>query len=225
MPNGELKQLMKDVESMKDSMSDLKYTLLNPDDGVVVNTNKNTEFRHEMQGNSKEYQKKMLDVQELKSWRAAVNKALWIIFGILAGVIIRMLMMHKGIGQMKKQLIVEIIKEAVKEAIKKRLKKEGVSSKIECQNCSWSWEKKDGGKDPRTCHKCGHTNTLQALEGVHDPVKPGILKDRLGELSCTKVRKAKAGTKDKGSHFAKACQRYLNYHCQQLIFGIKNLFI
>ena len=54
MPNGELKQLMKDVESMKDSMSDLKYTLLNPEDGVVVNTNKNTEFRNEMQGNSKE---------------------------------------------------------------------------------------------------------------------------------------------------------------------------
>lgn len=98
MPNGELKQLMKDVESMKDSMSDLKYTLLNPEDGVVVNTNKNTEFRNEMQGNSKEYQKKMLDVQELKSWRNGVNKALWIIFGILAGVIIRMLMMHKGIG-------------------------------------------------------------------------------------------------------------------------------
>tara|TARA_R110000851_G_scaffold190919_1_gene341604 strand:- start:7 stop:456 length:450 start_codon:yes stop_codon:yes gene_type:complete len=94
------------------------------------------------------------------------------------------------------------------------MKKENTSSKIECQKCSWSWEKKDGGKDPRTCHKCGHTNTLQALEGVHDPVKPGILKDRLGELSCTKVRKAKAGTKDKGSHFAKACQRYLNYHCQ-----------
>ena len=70
---------------------------------------------------------------------------------------------------MKKQLIVEIIKKAVKEAMKKRLKKEGVSSKIECQNCSWSWEKKDGGKDPRNCHKCGHTNTLQALEGVNSP--------------------------------------------------------
>jgi len=51
-------------------------------------------------------------------------------------------------------------------------------------------------------------------EGVDDPVKPGILKDRLGKLSCSKVRSAKAKLEDKGTHYAKALQRYLNYHCQ-----------
>lgn len=51
-------------------------------------------------------------------------------------------------------------------------------------------------------------------EGVHDPVKPGILKKRLGKLSCSKVKNAKSGLKDKGTHYAKALQRYLNYHCQ-----------
>lgn len=51
-------------------------------------------------------------------------------------------------------------------------------------------------------------------EGPHDPVKPGILKKRLGKLSCSKVRKEKSKLKDKGTHFAKALQRYLNYHCQ-----------
>ena len=51
-------------------------------------------------------------------------------------------------------------------------------------------------------------------ESKHDPVKPGILKDRLGKLSCSKVRAAKAELKDKGTHYAKALQRYLNYHCQ-----------
>ncbi len=50
-------------------------------------------------------------------------------------------------------------------------------------------------------------------EGVHDPVKPGILKKRLGKLSCTRVRAEKAKLKDKGTHYAKALQRYLNYHC------------
>ncbi len=49
---------------------------------------------------------------------------------------------------------------------------------------------------------------------IHNPVKPGILKDRLGNLTCTKVRAAKAGLKDKGTHYAKALQRYLNYHCK-----------
>jgi len=56
--------------------------------------------------------------------------------------------------------------------------------------------------------------TIALQEGVDDPVKPGILKDRLGKLSCSKVRAAKAELKDKGTHYAKALQRYLNYHCQ-----------
>jgi|TARA_R110000796_G_scaffold170531_1_gene287429 hypothetical protein len=51
-------------------------------------------------------------------------------------------------------------------------------------------------------------------EGIDDPVKPGILKDRLGKLSCSKVRTAKSKLKNKGTHYAKALQRYLNYHCQ-----------
>lgn len=56
--------------------------------------------------------------------------------------------------------------------------------------------------------------TIALEEGVDDPVKPGILKDRLGKLSCSKVRSEKAKLKDKGTHYAKALQRYLNYHCQ-----------
>ena len=51
-------------------------------------------------------------------------------------------------------------------------------------------------------------------KSVHDPVKPGILKKRLGKLSCSKVRSAKSKLKNKGTHYAKALQRYLNYHCQ-----------
>ena len=53
-----------------------------------------------------------------------------------------------------------------------------------------------------------------AKEGIHDPVKPGIVKQRLGSLSCSKVKAAKSKLKDKGTHYAKALQRYLNYHCQ-----------
>ena len=55
---------------------------------------------------------------------------------------------------------------------------------------------------------------LAVTEGEHDPVKPGILKNRLGKLSCSKVRAERAKLKDKGTHYAKALQRYLNYHCQ-----------
>ena len=98
MPNGELKQMQRDMESLKEDVSDLKYTLLNPDSGVIVNTNKNTEFRQGMQANEKEFNEQMLKIKEIESWKAGVTRALWIIFGIMAGIIIRMLMMHSQTG-------------------------------------------------------------------------------------------------------------------------------
>ena len=59
-----------------------------------------------------------------------------------------------------------------------------------------------------------YDNLSKIEEGIDDPVQPGILKKRLGKLTCTKVRAEKAGLEDKGTHYAKALQRYLNYHCQ-----------
>ena len=91
MPNGELKQMQKDMEDLKDDISDLKYTLLNPDNGVIVNTNKNSEFRELMQAGDKDFQLKLLELQELKRWKEGVTKALWILFTGLAGVIIKLL--------------------------------------------------------------------------------------------------------------------------------------
>ena len=96
MPNGELKQMQRDMESLKDDVSDLKYTLLNPDNGVIVNTNKNTEFRQEMQAGEKEFNAQMIELEDIKRWKNGVNKALWIIFGSIAAIVIRMLMMVNG---------------------------------------------------------------------------------------------------------------------------------
>lgn len=31
-------------------------------------------------------------------------------------------------------------------------------NKVVCDECGWSWNLSEGGKDPYTCHKCGHTN-------------------------------------------------------------------
>jgi hypothetical protein len=91
MPNGELKQMQKDMENLKDDISDLKYTLLNPENGVIVNTNKNTDFRKSMQASEREFQAKLSELEDLKRWKDGVSKALWIIFTVLAGLIIRTL--------------------------------------------------------------------------------------------------------------------------------------
>lgn len=50
-------------------------------------------------------------------------------------------------------------------------------------------------------------------KNIHEPSKPGILKKRLGKLSCGKVSKERSKLKDKSTHYAKALQRYKNYHC------------
>ena len=82
---------------MKEDITELKYTLLNPDNGVIVNTNKNTEYRLELQGNETEFREKLAEIESIKSWKDSVTRALWIIFGIIAAIIIRMFMMHSQI--------------------------------------------------------------------------------------------------------------------------------
>ena len=95
MPNGELKQMQRDMGDMKEDISDLKYTLLNPDNGVIVSANKNTEFRVEMQANEKDFRNQMLELEEIKRWKNGVTKALWIIFGTIVVIIFQMLS-HNG---------------------------------------------------------------------------------------------------------------------------------
>ena len=94
MPNGELTQMQADMKDLKDDISEMKYTLLNPDNGVIVNTNKNTEHRMQLQANQREFDKQMSKVDEIENWKQGVNRALWIIFGIIAAIIVRMFMMH-----------------------------------------------------------------------------------------------------------------------------------
>jgi len=91
MPNGELKIMLKDVKGLKDDMSDLKYTLLNPEDGTIVKTNQNSAFRKRMEDNEKDFFNKLQEIQDLKKWKDSVQKALWIIFTVLAGVVIKLL--------------------------------------------------------------------------------------------------------------------------------------
>ncbi|MDA9271026.1 hypothetical protein N9P57_02770 [Planktomarina temperata] len=91
MPNGELVQLQKDVASLKLDLSDIKYTLLNPEDGVIVKTNQNTDFRRGMQQGEKEFLNTILEFKQLKRWQSGVTKALWIAFSTIIGIILKIL--------------------------------------------------------------------------------------------------------------------------------------
>ena len=86
MPNGELTAMASDMKEMKEDISDLKYTLLNPEDGVIVKTNQNTYFRKENADNIER-------IDELVSWKDTVTKALWILFTAIVGVVVKLVSM------------------------------------------------------------------------------------------------------------------------------------
>jgi len=94
LPNGELKRMEESVHSLRDNyneiktdVSDIKYTLLNPEDGIIVRVNKNTSFRYDREEKIPYYDNIVLEFQKMKDWKEGVTKALWILFSSLIGVI------------------------------------------------------------------------------------------------------------------------------------------
>ena len=75
-----------------------KRQLLNPDDGVIVNTNKNTANRIYHEQRADLYADNVSKLNDIINWKAGVTRALWIIFGTIAGIVIRMLMMNSEQG-------------------------------------------------------------------------------------------------------------------------------
>lgn len=86
-----LENSIKNVESnqrdMKADISELKKALLNPFDGVIVNTNKNTEFRKEYERLAAEREQLQEDVNHLMKWKATYIKVFWALFTAALGVI------------------------------------------------------------------------------------------------------------------------------------------
>jgi len=98
MPNGELKHLQttmedlkKDQRLMKDDISDMKKKLLDPESGVIVKVNENTKFRLAEENRYEDYMKFNIDVDSLKKWQSGVNKALWIIFGAILAIALKVI--------------------------------------------------------------------------------------------------------------------------------------
>lgn len=98
MPNGELKHLQttmedlkKDQRLMKDDISDMKKKLLDPESGVIVKVNENTKFRLAEENRYDDYMKFNIDVDSLKKWQSGVNKALWIIFGAILAIALKVM--------------------------------------------------------------------------------------------------------------------------------------
>ena len=97
-PNGEIKVMERSMDemreaqkSMKDDLSELKKKLLDPNDGVIVRVNENTKFRLQEEDRFEDYMKINVDVQDLKKWQSGINKAMWIIFGALIAIAVKVI--------------------------------------------------------------------------------------------------------------------------------------
>ena len=98
MPNGELTLLKKSVEDLqlnhkelRDSIRDLKKSLLDPDNGVVVRVNKNSEFRREREDSSEKLSTLFEQVSNMIQWKNSISKILWILFTAIIGLVIKVL--------------------------------------------------------------------------------------------------------------------------------------
>lgn len=99
MPNGELKVIKSDVEelktcyhSMKQDLSDIKFKLLNPEDGIIVRVNNNKRRLDEVEGIvdeiGEEVTEMSTDVHDLKSYKKNVNTALYAVYAATVGLVV-----------------------------------------------------------------------------------------------------------------------------------------
>ena len=85
--SNDLRNLTQNQSDMKRDLKDLKKAMLNPFDGVIVNTNKNTEFRLEYEKLQEERDQLSEDVSHLLKWKSMYIKVFWALFTAALGVI------------------------------------------------------------------------------------------------------------------------------------------
>jgi len=91
IPSGDHEAILQSLEDIEKDVSKLKYMLLNPEDGLVVKTNKNTEYRLLKERKADYHEKQFQEVTDMVKWKEGVTRALWILFAGLVGIIIKLI--------------------------------------------------------------------------------------------------------------------------------------
>ena len=71
-----------EIEEMHEMIKEIKEVLLDPEDGLIVRVNKNTYFRKQIN---------IQEIEELKSFKDNVTKALWGIYTVVLGIIAKLI--------------------------------------------------------------------------------------------------------------------------------------
>jgi predicted nucleic acid-binding Zn-ribbon protein len=73
----DIETLSKDIRELNDKMDKLMVKLLDPDTGLVVRVNKNTDRLDDKDKSMAEWMKDLEDFREMKKWKSNVTTALW----------------------------------------------------------------------------------------------------------------------------------------------------
>jgi len=95
MESVNLDKLETQISSLAESQKELLVTVKevlndinNPETGIIVSTNKNTEFRVTCEKDKKET---LNDFKQLQVWSSGVNKGLWVLYSAGVGIIIKLI--------------------------------------------------------------------------------------------------------------------------------------
>lgn len=98
LPTSEIQSIKDHLElidltqaDIKEDLRSIKKQLLDPEDGIVVRVNKNTDFRKKKIQDETVYSKLIDEHKELISWKETATRVLWILFTAVVGIIVTLL--------------------------------------------------------------------------------------------------------------------------------------
>ena len=98
LPNGELKVIQTTIndlktsqDSMKSDLSEMKKRLLDPENGVVVKLNQNTQYISDKKELEDYYDDIIDQHKDLLIWKNAMTKAMWIVFTAIVGILTKLM--------------------------------------------------------------------------------------------------------------------------------------
>ncbi len=80
----DIETLSEDVKELNEKIDTLMIKLLDPDEGIVVKVNKNTDRLDERDQNMGKWMRDIDDFHQMKKWKNNVTRALW---GLYAAII------------------------------------------------------------------------------------------------------------------------------------------
>jgi|TARA_B110001452_G_scaffold133303_2_gene110825 hypothetical protein len=95
LPNGEVKkienqltQIVDNQVDMKDDIRGLRVQILDPEKGIIVKLNKNTDFREKCEPDREAV---LEQFKAILRWKGVIDKALWVLFSGMAGVVLKLI--------------------------------------------------------------------------------------------------------------------------------------